>query len=656
MNKKETTILEPIKKTIAIVVMVVIMILILFAYLQYQTRHREYEDKLIINVFGKQRMYTQMLSKDSSHLYALLQSKEDGTNVYQSKEQIIEKITKVKAGMSLTIGDFSNTLKAIHNNKLNVNSHQITIDTSIINSSGNLKKIDELWSRFNQSVGVMIDAKKMDGKMSEAAIYIDENNMALLNQCDSLLNQILDDSIRDDKTMQYLSYGLISLLIIVLIVALYELQHFLIQPFGQLYKGIADIGLSSYSVKSSLPANKGIMPIVTEIKDMFYKINSLISLIENVNNNDSFMETLTFIRDTFSPFIPYNYIGIALISEDKKYLRASYGVSDGTILGLPEKIRGTTWLIRETSMGVLIDTGEVRIINDLEKYCKDRPLKSYNQVIIEAGIKASITLPLSVSGKPVGMIFFSSSSKNVYTIEHINFLRTLANSIAICLNQNIFVSDILYSSILALAKLAEARDEDTGEHLDRMSIYSRAIAEMLYENYVYTDHMSLEYIDDIERFSPLHDIGKVGIRDGILLKPSKLTTEEFEEMKQHTTFGAGVLRSAEKNMQKSGKTVFHMGFEIAESHHERWDGTGYPDGKKGEEIPLSARIVAVADVFDALTSKRPYKEAFSIDKAIDIITEGRGNHFDPVIVDILLDNRSKIDNIYHRFKTVNITE
>ena len=279
-----------------------------------------------------------------------------------------------------------------------------------------------------------------------------------------------------------------------------------------------------------------------------------------------------------------------------------------------------------------------------------RPIKPYNVIIMEAGIKASITLPLKVSGEPVGMIFFSSSQKNVYNEEHLKFLKTLANSIAISLHQNIFINDILYSSILALAKLAEARDESTGEHLDRMKVYSRAIAELLHKNKNYLEEISIEYIDNIERFSPLHDIGKVGILDEILLKPGKLTTEEFEEMKRHTTFGTEVLRSAEENMQKKGKSLFGMGIEIVEGHHEKWDGSGYPYGKKGTEIPLSARIVALADVFDALTSKRPYKDEFTLDRSISIIAEGRGKHFDPMIVDVFMANRNYIEELYHKFK------
>ncbi len=649
MHHNNSSNLGPIKKTTIIIISAIFLILLCFIYLQTRATHREFEDKLILNVFGKQRMYTQMMSKDASRLYALMLSIE-GDDTHQSSETIEKKILEVKDSLKNSRDSFANTIESIHNDMIKIDSNIIEIDASIINSSEYLKNIDLIWQEFDAAIVVLLQTKKIDDKVIKAEVYINENNIKLLNLCDSLLNQILEKSIQNDRVTQYLAFGMIGLLFIAILTSLIQLQRHVLLPYSQLYKGIEGIGLNNYPGKQNLLTRKKMIPLVTEINQMFLKINYLISLIENINTNASFMETLNFISNTFSAFIPYNYIGIALISEDKKYLKATYGVSDGTILGLPEGIRGASFLISETSLEDLIQSGEVRIINDLEEYCEGKPLKSYNKVLIDAGIKASITLPLKVSGEPVGVIFFSSGRKNVYTEEHINFLRTLANSIAICLNQNIFVNDIVYSSIFALAKLAEARDEDTGEHLDRMSVYARIISELLYENDIYTDEITLEFIDNIERFSPLHDIGKVGVRDGILLKPGKLTPEEFKEMKMHTTFGAEVLKSADENLQKKGRSLFSMGLEIVEGHHEKWDGSGYPRGKRGYEIPLSARIVALADVFDALTSKRPYKEPFAFDVAVDLIKQGRDKHFDPTIVDVFMANLDKIEHTYNKFK------
>lgn len=382
------------------------------------------------------------------------------------------------------------------------------------------------------------------------------------------------------------------------------------------------------------------------------RLNYFLSLIENMNHNISFMEMLDYINITFSKFIPYNYIGIALIDEDREMISATYGVSDDKIKGLPEKLIRYKSRIKETSLGHLLETGNVRIINDLEKYTKGKPVKQYNKTLLEAGVKASITLPLMVSGKAVGVIFFSSYKKNVYRERHIQFLKTLVNSIAISFHQNIFIHNLLFSSTLALANLAEARDEDTGNHMERIRVYSRALAEWLYEKGCYEDEITYEFIEMIDKYSPLHDIGKVAIQDSILLKPGKLTNVEFDTMKQHTMFGGKVLRDAEENMGERGKYLFSMGIEIAEGHHEKWNGGGYPYGRHGDDIPLSARIVAVADVFDALTSKRPYKKPFSFEESFQIIIDGSGEHFDPQIVKVFEENRNRIFHIYRRLNEV----
>jgi HD-GYP domain-containing protein (c-di-GMP phosphodiesterase class II) len=648
LNTKHTSRLGPIKRIFIIILLAVFGMLMLFAVLQYHNNKNENVDKRIINAFGKQRMYTQQISKDASRLYALMQARDSG-KIYESKSEINAKVQSVKSTLNQTRQDFSDTLSSMHRGYIYVDSYEIDIEKPLKKAAVYLEQIDVIWVQFEEAIDILLEAKALNGETAAAAININENNMELLGLCDSVLVLVLEDSIQDSNQMGVLFYCLIGLFSLVIIFALYQLLKFIIIPFNQLYQGISEIGLDNYPLKAHFPTQKKVAPIVGEISDAFKKINDLIRLIENITNNDSFMDILNFINHTFSSFIPYNYIGIALIDDEKKLLRASYGVSDGSIVGLTERIMGASWLIKDTSLGELLHTGKARILNDLEEYTAGKPLKPYNKILLEAGIRSSITLPLIVSGEPVGIIFFSSATKNVYSNEHLKILKTLVNSIAISLNQNIFINDLLYSSILALAKLAETRDEDTGEHLDRMRKYTRKIAELLYENESFSDQITLEFIDRLERFSPLHDIGKVAIRDGILLKPARLTPEEFEEMKRHTSYGAEVLKAAEQNISKKGKSLFGTGIEIVEGHHEKWDGSGYPYGKKGNDIPLSARIVAVADVFDALTSKRPYKQAFSFEESLHIIEEGSGKHFDPEIVEIFIKNRRRIEDIYHGF-------
>ena len=197
------------------------------------------------------------------------------------------------------------------------------------------------------------------------------------------------------------------------------------------------------------------------------------------------------------------------------------------------------------------------------------------------------------------------------------------------------ISESQMATIFAISKLAESRDDDTGKHLDRVRIFCRLLAENLAENPKYRTLIQEKYLDNIAHASPLHDIGKVAISDAILLKPEKLTAEEFTVMQTHTTIGAQTLQIVLKRYPKNH--FINMGISIARSHHERWDGGGYPEGIKGEAIPLSARIMAVADVYDALRSKRPYKEALTHGQTREIIYNERGTHFDPDVVASFLD-------------------
>ena len=199
------------------------------------------------------------------------------------------------------------------------------------------------------------------------------------------------------------------------------------------------------------------------------------------------------------------------------------------------------------------------------------------------------------------------------------------------------------ATILGLAKLAEYRDADTGAHLERIREYSKILAEDLAKRSEYAGYITPEYIDDIYNSSILHDIGKVGVPDAILLKPGKLTPDEFDIIKRHSALGGDALREVEAKIE--GQSFLTLGKEIAYYHHEKWDGTGYPRGLKGDQIPLSARIVALADVYDALTSKRVYKEAFSHQDAKEIIVKSSGTHFAPDIVDAFLKNENEFRRI-----------
>ncbi len=201
-------------------------------------------------------------------------------------------------------------------------------------------------------------------------------------------------------------------------------------------------------------------------------------------------------------------------------------------------------------------------------------------------------------------------------------------------------------AIETLASLAEYRDAETSEHLHRISAFVKILGTRLLSDSPYSTYMKShpDYVDDLVYASVLHDIGKIGVPDGILLKPGALTDEEFAVIKTHTTIGDEILAAADRQFQKRlGKQSYLvLAQTIARGHHEKWDGSGYPDKLSGENIPLGARIAAVCDVYDAVTSDRVYKKAWSHQEAITLIKKNSGSHFDPVIAKIFLDAEQQI--------------
>jgi HD-GYP domain-containing protein (c-di-GMP phosphodiesterase class II) len=259
------------------------------------------------------------------------------------------------------------------------------------------------------------------------------------------------------------------------------------------------------------------------------------------------------------------------------------------------------------------------VINVIVSYSKNLRVFLDNQ---------SRVLAAATAGRLDGAVPVSSNDEFGLIAKHTNaMIRSLRERNA----QLQLTQDV---TILTLASLAETRDNETGAHILRTQRYLRALAEYLGDHPRFRRDLGGRNIELLYKSAPLHDIGKVGIPDRILLKPGRLTEEEFAIMKTHAALGGEALRAAEAQL---GSTSFlRFAREIALSHHEKWDGSGYPAGLKGDAIPVSGRLMALADVYDALISKRVYKPAFSHDKARQVIIEGRGSHFDPDVVDAFL--------------------
>jgi len=202
--------------------------------------------------------------------------------------------------------------------------------------------------------------------------------------------------------------------------------------------------------------------------------------------------------------------------------------------------------------------------------------------------------------------------------------------------------------IYAFSDVIEGRDGSTGEHVKRTVAYVQLIVDALKENGIYSDELDNEYTDYLIKAAPMHDFGKIAVTDTVLQKPGRLTTDEYEIMKTHTVKGADMIKASLATLEEPGYIT--MAWQVARYHHERWDGAGYPEGLAGESIPLCARVVAIADVFDAVSQDRCYRNAMSLDESFGVIEQGMGTQFDPLIAKTFLQIREKVENVFYQFQ------
>lgn len=262
------------------------------------------------------------------------------------------------------------------------------------------------------------------------------------------------------------------------------------------------------------------------------------------------------------------------------------------------------------------------------------------------GYATSYTMPMFNRGVLIGFIFFNSHAVDVFHSEDLNQLDIFGHMIALMVINELAAVKTLTAALKTTGHITHLRDPETGSHLDRMSRYARLIAATLSSD----KDLDEEFIEHVFMYSPLHDIGKIAIPDEILLKKDKLTQEEYMVMRSHAIKGREIVDDLLKNFGLEAIEHVELLRNIASYHHEAINGGGYPEGRVGDEIPLEARIVAVADVFDALTSRRPYKEAWDNDAAFEWLRQVAGEQLDAHCVDALVHHRDEVEKIQQLFK------
>jgi len=370
---------------------------------------------------------------------------------------------------------------------------------------------------------------------------------------------------------------------------------------------------------------------------MFHHRDLLDDLNKQLPLKDKIISAHRSIQERF-PFIAR--IAIALYDPETRILK-TYLHSSGEDEPLAHY---QSSLENASSLKEILDKRLPRVVNNLVTF--ESSIHEHAQRIGRQGYAASYTMPIFNSGDFIGFLFFNTYKNDIFTEQVLSILDIYGHLISLMIINELSTIKVMSAALKTTNHITHLRDPETGSHLDRMSRYSRLIAESLADKYALDD----VYIEHIFMFSPLHDIGKISIPDSILLKPGPLNEEERSIMNTHAHRGREMIDDMILNFGLDRINHINILKNIAEFHHEAINGSGYPTGRMNSEIPLEARIVAVADVFDALTSRRSYKDAWSNEKAFETLKQLAGEKLDIDCVNALIDKQEEIEMIQQQFK------
>ncbi len=363
-------------------------------------------------------------------------------------------------------------------------------------------------------------------------------------------------------------------------------------------------------------------------------------ILDALNKDIPLKEKLAHAHGVVKRYFPY-IARIAVTIYDLKTTALNSYLHSGDEDTLPDHEQA--YLNDAPNLQSLVKQGQPRVITNM--LTQEGEETDHAPRIGRHGYAASYTMPMFNKGTILGFIFFNSHEADSFESEDLNQLDIFGHLISLMVINEITSMNTLTAALKTSGQMTHLRDPETGSHLDRMSRYARLIATALEK----THHLDDDFIEHIFLFSPLHDIGKIGIPDEILLKKGKLTKEEYLIMRGHVTKGREIIDDLISNFGLETIENVDILRNIAQYHHEAVNGSGYPEGRSYDTIPLEARIVAVADVFDALTSRRPYKEAWSNEEAFAWLKQVAGVQLDSDCVNALINNVQEVERIQELF-------
>lgn len=478
-----------------------------------------------------------------------------------------------------------------------------------------------------------------------------DENLMLISELIDQIDQDYDDLnlvILNDLTI--VLNTMFILLMVVVASLFFGLIRFVYFQIPYIVKGLNMLGDKQYHNETlKIPT-----PIFVEEKEIHNYIDTVFEENRFIEDIKEVLLKVYVVEDAVDALfnllkerMGIDRVGLAFVDYNREMIVAEYGVIVDRVIKLGP---GFEVPFVRTSLYDLIESRKPMINNDLEEEFRKRPKSSSLYLLTQEGIKSNLILPLTMGNAVFGFLFLSSREKDFFNLNHLHLAEKIVYEIKGLLNRTYFTKVVFSKITSGFSELVEKKDNETGEHILRMVNYSTLLAYKLIEKNHPDYQIQERIVLEIERNAAVHDIGKVGIPDSILKKPGKLTDEEWEIMRTHPIIGGDIFKSIREGLKAFDPELYKVSEDITRYHHEKWNGEGYPHGLKGHEIPLVARIVAVADVFDAISSKRIYKEAFEVEESFQILKNMSGVNLDPYLVEIFIENKSEVLKIYEKYK------
>lgn len=492
------------------------------------------------------------------------------------------------------------------------------------------------WQDYRGRMDVTLGSDRTQPRLEWAARYIVAEAGSFDSRIDALTHRV-QEIIAGHLQWVRLT-GQWGLLVVLAVAGLgvTRLMRSLIARLGATEQGCEQIARGYFGYQIPDRSDDELSALNMAINGVSTRMNAVLRLLDGIQRGADMRATAQEVRDALSAFVAVDWLGLYDNDDDSQRIELREQFPELGDAGV-----ATALLAQPRSQAGFVLSEARETVPQLAQTLRAR------------GLQSAVVLSLPSDAGPGFTMVLAARAPDALTHDARELLRNLAPMIAHGFEKSALSEQLLLAAVNGLSKLAESRDPDTGDHLVRMSQYAYEIArEMAASDAPDREPLAVGFARDVLRFAAMHDIGKVGVPDAILLKPGTLSDDERVEMSLHPVIGGSVLRACAGQLPLASRNLFTVAIEIAEGHHERFDGSGYPAGRRGRDIPLAARIVAAADVFDALTSRRPYKEAWPLERGIAYLQQHAGSHFDPAVVAAFCRALPQISQVYARYRHV----